>query len=136
MIVYSYYCLDIIHMGHIMFMENARSIAGKNGLLIAGILTDEAVMEKKSKPVIPFSERILIAKAFKFLDIVVPQETYSPLSNVKKMQPDILIESASHGDATIIKAQEVMSFIGGKVFVLPYFPIQSSTEIKEKIKNE
>lgn len=134
MIVYAYYCLDIIHIGHVMHMDNAKALAGKDGILIAGILTDEAIMEKKERPIISFSERILVARAFKFFDIVVPQETYSPLPNVKKILPDILVESASHEDSAITEAREIMSVIGGKVFVIPYFPTQSSTNIKRKIK--
>jgi len=46
-IVYSYYVLDIVHKGHLIMMQNAKAIAGENGKLIIGILTDEAVMEKK-----------------------------------------------------------------------------------------
>ncbi len=46
-LVYSYYVLDIVHKGHLLMMKNAKSIAGKDGKLIVGILTDEAVMEKK-----------------------------------------------------------------------------------------
>ena len=45
-IVYSYYVLDIVHKGHLLYMKNAKAIAGKDGKSIVGILTDEAVMEK------------------------------------------------------------------------------------------
>ena len=41
MIVYSYYVLDIVHKGHLLYMQTAKSIAGKNGLSIVDILTDE-----------------------------------------------------------------------------------------------
>jgi len=53
-IVYSYYVLDIVHKGHLLMMKNAKAIAGEDGKLIVGILTDEAVMEKKPKPTMPF----------------------------------------------------------------------------------
>ena len=49
-IVYSYYVLDIVHKGHLVMMENAKALAGEDGRLIVGILTDAAVMEKKRKP--------------------------------------------------------------------------------------
>lgn len=54
MIVYSYYVLDIVHDGHLEMLENSKAIAGPDGKLIVGILTDEAVMEKKPRPVLPF----------------------------------------------------------------------------------
>ena len=132
-LVYSYYVLDIVHKGHLKMMENAKAIAGEDGKLIVGILTDEAVMEMKTKPILSFDERFDLANSLKFVDLVVAQETYSPLPNVKKIKPDILMESSSHTDEAIEEAREVMDSIGGKVIVIPYFPSQSSTNIKREI---
>jgi len=90
-------------------------------------------MEKKSKPIISFDERFDLANAIKYVDLVVAQETYSPLPNVKKIKPDVLMESSSHTDEAIEDARKVMESIGGKVIVIPYYPSQSSTSIKNKI---
>ena len=133
-LVYSYYVLDIVHKGHLLMMKNAKAIAGKDGKLIVGILTDEAVMEKKGKPILPFEERIELASAIKYVDVAVAQETYSPLPNVMRIKPDILMESTSHDEEAIEKAREYMDSINGKVVVLPYFPSQSSKDIKDSIK--
>lgn len=132
-VVYSYYVLDIVHSGHLLMMKNAKAIAGEDGKLIVGILTDEAVMEKKRKPVIPFEERIELASAIKYVDVAVAQENYSPMPNVKKIKPDILMESASHDEAAIEEAREVMAALNGKVIVLPYYPSKSSTDIKNRV---
>jgi phosphoenolpyruvate phosphomutase len=132
-IVYSYYVLDIVHKGHIMMMRNAKAIAGEDGKLIVGILTDKAVMEKKPKPLLSFEDRIALADAIKYVDVVVAQETYSPLQNVMRIRPDILIESSSHAQRDIEGARKVMEEINGSVIVLPYFPGHSSTNIKNEI---
>ena len=132
-IVYSYYVLDIVHKGHLMMMRNAKAIAGEDGKLIVGILTDEAVMEKKPKPLLSFEDRMTLASAIKYVDVVVAQETYSPLQNVMRIRPDILIESSSHNRKDIEKARKVMEEINGRVIVFPYFPGQSSTNIKNEI---
>jgi len=134
LIVYSYYVLDIIHSGHLLMMKNAKTLAGPDGKLIVGILTDEATMEKKPKPIISFEERMEVASAIRYVDIVVAQDTYSPLPNVIKIKPDILMESSSHTHEAIREAEEVMKKIKGKVVVLPYFPSQSSTAIKNLIR--
>lgn len=136
LIVYSYYVLDIVHTGHLLQMKNAKAIAGEDGKSIVGILTDEAVMEKKKKPILTFPERMELAAAIKYVDAVVPQETYSPLPNVMKIKPDILMESASHTDDAIEEAKKTMQSIGGKLIVTPYYPGQSSTKIKETIKED
>ncbi len=134
-LVYSYYVLDIVHKGHLVMMQNAKAIAGEDGKLIVGILTDEAVMERKTKPTLSFEDRIELASAIKYVDLAVAQETYSPLPNVMKIKPDILMESSSHTEEDIEKAREVMESIGGKVIVIPYFPTQSSTLIKNRVKD-
>ena len=77
-----------------------------------------------------------LAAAIKYVDAVVPQETYSPLPNVMKIRPDILMESASHSDAAIEEAKKTMQSIGGRLIVTPYYPGQSSTNIKKIIKKD
>lgn len=134
-LVYSYYVLDIVHKGHLLMMKNSKAIAGPDGKLIVGILTDEAVMEKKPRPILAFEDRMVLASAIKYVDVVVAQETYSPLPNVKRIEPDILMESTSHSEDAIKEAREVMDDIGGRVVVLPYCPSESSAHIKSAIKN-
>ena len=135
-LVYSYYVLDLLHSGHLLMMKNAKEIAGKDGKLIVGILTDEAVMEKKSKPILTFAERMKIADAIKYVDIVVSQATYDPIPNIKRLCPNILMESTSHDEKDIKEVRKIMKSLGGKVIVLPYYPLQSSTNIKESIKKK
>ena len=135
-IVYSYYVLDIIHKGHLLMMKNSKALAGKDGKLIVGILTEEAVLEKKPKcPILSFDERIDIAASIKYVDAAVPQDTYSPMPNVKKIRPDILMESGSHSEEETEEARKVMESWGGRVVCMPYYPSQSSTGIKNKIIN-
>ena len=136
MIVYSYYVLDIIHDGHIEMLRNSKAIAGKDGILIVGILTDEAVMEKKPRPAMGFGQRLRLAQSIKFVDLAVAQTTYSPLPNVIAMRPDVLMESSSHTAEAIEEARRVMGNLGGRVVVIPYYPLESSTAIKDRIKEK
>jgi len=93
--------------------------------LVAGILTDEACMEKKPKPTLSFAERVDIVSELKSVDSVVSQDTYSPIGNVHAIKPDILFESTSHTDPIINPY--------GRTLIMPYYPVQSSTAIKNKI---
>jgi len=136
-VVYSYYVLDILHKGHLHHMQTAKAIAGENGLSIVGILTDEAVMEKKPRPTVSFQERLDLAAAIRFNDVVVLQATYSPLENLSLLCPDIALESSSHNGPDINKIKAFMHSIHGRVFVMPYYSVQSSTNIKKLVrKNE
>ena len=133
-IVYSYYCLDILHIGHIIDLKKSKEVAGENGTLIIGILTDEAIMEKKPKPILPFKERFEIASSIKYVDEVVPQKTYSPLDNLILFKPNVLMESTSHSQESIDKLTNYMKSVGGRVVMNPYYKEQSSTKIKNLIK--
>ena len=133
-IVYSYFVLDIVHRGHLMMLKNAKAMAGPDGRLIVGIVSDEAVLAKKGKaPILDFSERLELANAIEFVDLVVGQQDYTPFKNVRNIVPNILMESESHDNAQIEEGRKLMAELGGRVIVLPYFQGQSSTSIKTKI---
>jgi len=124
MIGYCYVCGDILHRGHILFLKTCKSLCDK---LICGVLTDEAIMEKKPAPIISFEERLLLVDSIKYVDIAMPQSTYKPTQNCKLIEPDILFESQSH---------EEYGYNGDrKIICLPYYKDQSSTNIKRKVIN-
>ena len=76
--------MDIIHRGHLLMMKNSKAIAGESGRLIVGIVSDEAVIEQKGRaPILSFTERLELAQAIKYVDVVVEQTEYSPLSNIR-----------------------------------------------------
>ena len=133
-LVYSYFVLDIVHRGHLMMLKNSNAIAGPEGRLIVGIVSDQAVLDKKGKaPILSFSERLELAASIKYVDLVVGQKNYTPYENVKNIAPNILMESNSHSEDQIDRARQIMSDLGGRVIVMPYFEDQSSTLIKSKI---
>ena len=132
-IVYAYVVADLLHVGHVIALENAKSFAGINGKLIVGVLTDDATMEKKQKPTLSFDERIRLVKALKCVDIAVAQQTYSPISNIKKIKPDIVMESDSHTREDLEDVEKIVKSYGGKVIILPYYHGKCSTEIKKNI---
>lgn len=129
-LVYAYVCGDILHEGHLLQLENAKAMGDK---LIVGILTDDAVMEKKDKPIIGFAQRLRLVQALDVVDCVVPQHEYSPVTNVAELGVDILMESASHIGNSYLN--ELID-LDVRVIMTPYYPGQSSTDIKNKIKVE
>ncbi len=125
LIGYAYIVGDILHFGHIQHLRNCRALCDR---LIVGVLTDEACVEKKPKPAIGFKERLELVAELKSVDAVVAQEEYLPWENISAIKPDILFESTSHE----IPARNLF----GRVIIMPYFPDQSSTKIKEAIRGK
>ena len=122
---YCYVVGDILHKGHILFLQNCKALCDK---LICGVLTDKAVMEKKSKPTLTFDERIELIKSIKYVDVIVAQNEYLPTRNCSLIKPDILFESSDH--------KQWGNNEDRKVIGLPYYPNYSSSEIKKRIKDE
>lgn len=131
--LYCYLVADLFHIGHLKHLKRAKK---EGNYVIAGILTDKATQEKKDKPLISYKERAAIIQAIKYVDKVVVQNTYSPIPNILKIKPDIVMESTSHNKEDIKKVIEVVKSYGGKVIINPYYIQQSSSKIKERIKNE
>lgn len=133
-IVYSYYVMDLLHTGHILMLKNSKAIAGPEGRLVVGVISDEAVEKQKGRPpLLSFHERLELAQSIRYVDLVVQQNEYSPIENVKMINPDILMESESHSDTQILASRNIMKSIGGNTVVMPYFKGQSSTAIKNKL---
>lgn len=127
-IVYAYVVADILHLGHLKHLKRAKKYGD---YLIVGVLTDKAVMEKKTRPIMSIDERLELINSLNFVNKAIPQYYYSPLENVKKYKPDILMESTDHDEQP---ANEYVESYGGKVIQSPYYLSQSSTKIKEEIK--
>lgn len=121
---YAYVVGDILHVEHLRHLRNCKSLCDR---LIVGVLTDEATMEKKPRPTVPFQERMQMVHAIRWVDAVVAQTTYLPLFNILEIGPDMLFEHEKH---------EVTHYpeFTGRVMVMPYTPGHSSTLIKERIK--
>jgi len=130
-VVYTYVVGDIIHYGHLQYLLNAKALGDK---LVVGVLTDEAVMEKKTRPIIPFAERLALISALECVDLAVTQNTYAPHDNIKNIGADILVESTSHNEKLLAYGKSLMKSLGGRMVVLPYYQGQSSTKIKEEVK--
>ena len=121
---YAYIVGDLLHVGHLLHLTNCKRLCDR---LVVGVLTDEAAMEKKPRPVIPFVERINLVGQLRPVDAVVPQTTYSPLTNLLEIRPDVLFECQLH------EIRDYPEF-DGRVMAMPYYPDRSSSAIKMKIR--
>ncbi len=93
--VYAYVVADILHPGHVRFLRAARQLGG---LLIVGVLTARATLEKKPMPIMSCTHRMELIRALQCVDSVTEQYEYSPLENIRRLCPDILIESEGHAE--------------------------------------
>jgi len=126
---YAYVVGDLLHKGHRLHLKNCKALCD---VLIVGVLSEKAVNEKKPSPIQSLADRIEAVADLKYVDCTICQDTYSPLDNCMALKPDILFESSSHAT---MPANNFMKSIGNQVIVMPYYSEESSTAIKEKIRN-
>lgn len=128
-VVYAYVVGDLFHRGHLRFLKRAKRLGN---YLIVGVLTDEAAMSYKRKPVIPFEERMELVKAMKAVDKVVRQDSLDPTENLKRLENvDILVGGGNWPKD--FPGAAYMRSIGRKAIQLPYYPQRTTTDIIEEI---
>jgi D-beta-D-heptose 7-phosphate kinase/D-beta-D-heptose 1-phosphate adenosyltransferase len=127
-IVFTNGCFDILHLGHIKYLEKARELGD---ILIVGINSDESIKRIKGdqRPVNSLYDRACLIASLKSVDYVVPFEEDNPEMLIKKIMPDILAKGADY------KVEEV---IGGKfakkVVLIDFIDGKSTTKLISKIK--
>jgi len=129
-IIFTNGCFDIIHAGHIDYLEKA----SKLGYLIVGLNSDKSMeLIKKRKPLFNQNDRKKILGAVRFVDKVIIFDEDTPYKLIKKINPDIYVKG---GDYTGINSidKPIRELIKDKLKIIPKkFNISSSMSIK-KIK--
>lgn len=103
---------DPIHSGHILYFKNSQALAGPDGILIAGINSDEWLTRKKGKPFLPFHERLVIVEAIKYVDFAIDFDDSDGsakdcIRKVRIMFPTAELIFANGGDRTSINIPEL-----------------------------
>lgn len=124
-------CFDILHLGHIDYLEKASSFGD---CLIVAINDDASVrgLKGKSRPVNKLYVRMRMLAALSFVDWVVPFSEQTPLNIINKIQPDVLVKGADYKIDEIVGAKEVIQ-AGGRVERISLVPGYSTTGIIEKL---
>lgn len=131
-VVFTNGCFDIVHLGHIDYLEKARV---KGDKLIVGLNTDASVRKLKgeTRPVVEEYARARMMAAFAFVDAVVFFGEDTPLCLIEQLKPDILTKGSDYSVENIVGADFVINS-GGKVETLDLVEGYSTTKLIEKIK--
>jgi len=118
---------DLFHIGHLNLLRNAKNLCDR---LIVGVTTDELVLYKNKRPVIPFVERMEIVRGCRYVDAVVPQEELDKFEAWKKLRFDMLFVGDDwYGSGRWAELEERFSNVGVRVVYFPYTKGTSSTLI-------
>ena len=127
-------CFDILHLGHVDYLEKAFNLGDK---LILGLNTDASVKRQNKGPERPinneYSRARILASLF-FVDLVVLFDQDTPHDIISYLLPDILVKGDDYSIETIVGADIVLKN-GGVVKTIPLVKGYSTTSIINKLKN-
>lgn len=131
-VVFTNGCFDIVHLGHIDYLEKARALGDR---LVLGLNTDASVSRLKgpSRPVVDEYARARLMAALSFVDTVILFDEPTPKELIEALKPDILVKGDDYTVETIVGADFVLNN-GGEVKTVALVPGYSTTTLIEKIK--
>jgi len=132
-VVFSNGCFDILHAGHVEYLEKARQ---KGDKLIVGLNSDKSVslLKGPSRPVVDEISRSRILASLEFVDLVIIFDELTPINLIKAIDPDILVKGKDYKISNIVGADFVLQN-GGKVETIELTKGFSTTNVIGKIKN-
>ncbi len=131
-IVFTNGCFDILHAGHVTYLETARK---QGDCLVVGLNSDKSVRSIKGpdRPVNSQTERARILAALGCVDHVALFDQDTPHKMITTLMPDVLAKGADWSEDEIVGAKEVKEN-GGKVALIPFVGENSTTSIIDKIR--
>lgn len=131
-VVFTNGCFDLIHRGHITYLQKA-STHGE--VLFLGLNTDASVRRLKGpdRPILSLEDRAGVLAALECIDYIIPFAEDTPKNLIAALLPDVLIKGGDYQPEEIVGREEVESH-GGIVTTIPLIEGQSTTSIIEKIR--
>ena len=124
-------CFDILHAGHVAYLEEAKSLGDR---LIVAVNDDDSVRRLKgeSRPVNALEDRMLVLAGLAAVDWVVPFAEDTPAALIAAVLPDVLVKGGDYRPEEIAGARDVLEN-GGEVRVLSFRDGHSTSRIIDKL---
>lgn len=131
-VVFTNGVFDILHRGHVEYLEHARSLGD---LLVVGLNSDASVRRLKGqdRPVNSEADRAAVLAALAAVDRVTIFEEDTPFELIRALLPDVLVKGGDYRVETIVGAPEVLA-AGGRVEVAPLVPGRSTTRLIQRTR--
>jgi len=130
-LVFTNGCFDLIHAGHVRYLQEARALGDA---LAVAVNSDRTVCELKGpgRPILLETERAEVLAALGCVDYVVIFDDLTPQKVIASLLPDVLVKGGDWRVEQIVGREEVEA-AGGQVISLPYVEGASTNEIIHRI---
>lgn len=126
-------CFDILHLGHVTYLESAKKMAD---ILVLALNSDHSVKKIKGsmRPVTKLRERQKIIAALESVDYVTAFSESTPLKLITKLKPDIIVKGGDWRVEDIVGKDFVSSY-GGKAVNIKYLKGHSTSDVLKKLSD-
>ena len=130
-IVFTNGCFDILHVGHVRYLADAKALGD---FLVVAINSDKSIrgLKGEKRPIVPQHERADVVASLESVDFVTIFDEADPYNVINELQPDYLVKGGDWGEGEIIGSDIVLKR-GGEVIRIPFIEGASSTNIMETI---
>lgn len=130
-IVFTNGCFDIIHAGHVQYLQKAKELGD---ILVVGLNSDASVRKLKGtdRPINNQTNRAIVLAGMQSVDYVVIFEEDTPYNLINELQPDVLVKGGDWKEDSIVGA-DIVKAKGGKVISLLFWEGLSTTSIIETL---
>jgi rfaE bifunctional protein nucleotidyltransferase chain/domain len=131
-LVFTNGCFDLLHIGHVLYLEDARKLGDK---LIVGVNSDASVSRLKGphRPIKDEYNRMHILAALASVDMVIRFDAETPLELIREIVPQVLVKGGDWKPEQIVGSDIVLA-AGGEVRSLRFVEGYSTTALEEKIR--
>ncbi|MBC8095883.1 MAG: adenylyltransferase/cytidyltransferase family protein [Akkermansiaceae bacterium] len=126
-------CFDILHLGHVTYLESARN---EGDALLIGLNSDAAVsgLKGKGRPVNSQTDRAAVLAALESVDGVCIFDHQVAADFLAIAQPDIYVKGGDYTLETLNQEERaVVVKAGGRIVLIPFVPGKSTTALLQKI---
>lgn len=130
-VVFTNGCFDLLHPGHVRFLQQARSLGD---VLIVAVNSDPSARQLKGpgRPILTEQERCEVLAALQAVDYVTVFDEPTPRELITVLLPDVLVKGGDWPPDQIVGRDEVEA-AGGRVYSLPYVEGYSTTNLIKRI---
>jgi len=124
---------DVVHRGHVTYLEHARALGAS---LVVAVNSDESVRrlgKGPDRPLNTLEDRMVVLAALEAVDLVVPFDADTPRELIVACLPDVLVKGADYTAETTAGAAEVIA-AGGRFVAIPFASTHSTTALLEKAR--
>ncbi len=132
-IIFTNGCFDILHLGHLTYLSEARDLGD---FLWLGLNSDTSVkiLKGESRPINGELNRAILLASLFFVDAVTIFSEQTPLNLIEKIKPNVHVKGGDYTAEQLPEYKIIQSY-GGEVKILPFIEGHSTTSIIERIKN-